>query len=349
LRYYGIPIKSDREVTAADIENYHLLLVGTPGSNLLLKQIQDRLPVQFEGDGLVVGDRQFRGEDVGVRLIYPNPLNPRKYVEVLSGVTAKGLIGLASIATPGYGWMNPVMEPDIIVTNQRASGFYPTYLAALTFDNDWKLQNRDKVVVGQLEVPLSRTGIESTWGDFRADAIRDAAKADIAILDVDDQVYPQELPAGAVTQEELRITNNRAPIYVFRATGAELLGALEKMIERYLTSTRRLEEFKPGGYPPNKNELTRRPPSVSGFSYAFNRYRPEGERVVATGLDPLKEYRVAVTEQVLKGATNTEFGPGYLGWLPKIERLPMTETDAQMDYLRGHSPITAVKPRISEY
>ncbi len=348
LRYYGILIKSDREVTAADIENYHLLLIGTPGSNLLLMQIQDRLPVRFQADELILGDRKFRGEDVGVRLIYPNPLNPRKYVEVLSGITAKGLTGLASIASPGYGWMDPVVEPDIIVTNQRANGFYPTYLAALTFGNDWKLENRDKVV-GQLEVPLSRTGIESTWGDFRADAIRDAARADIAILDVDDQPYPLELPAGAVTQEELSLMNNRAPVYVFRATGAELLGALEKMIERYLVSTRQLEEDQPGEYPPNDLVLTRRPPAVSGFSYAFYRFRSEGERVVATGLDPIKEYRVAITEHVLTQSTDSETGPGYLGWLPEIERLPMTETDAQKEYLRGHSPITAVKPRIAEY
>jgi hypothetical protein len=121
------------------------------------------------------------------------------------------------------------------------------------------------------------------------------------------------------------------------------------MIERYLTSTAHLEEFQPGGYPRNKLELTRRPPAVSGFSYAFYRYRPEGERVVATGLDPIKEYRVAVTEHVLNESTDSETGPGYLGWLPKIERLPMTETDAQEEYLRGHSPITAVKPRIAEY
>jgi hypothetical protein len=213
-------------------------------------------------------------------------------------------------------------------------------LAALTFDNDWRLEDRGPVV-GRLEVPLSRVGIECAWGDFRADAIREATGADIALLEVDDHRYPQELAAGPVTRADLSMANNYAPIYTFQATGAELRAGLEHMMNRYLHSISN----------PRWRAATRRPLAVSGFSYAFYPYRPEGERVEASGLAPQKLYRVAITEHVLGQSTYGEMsGPGYLGWLPKIQRTALNEIDAQEQYLRKHSPVKFVpEKRITEY
>ena len=44
VRFYEVPIKTDREITAADIDKYHLILVGTPQSNLLLGRISISSP-----------------------------------------------------------------------------------------------------------------------------------------------------------------------------------------------------------------------------------------------------------------------------------------------------------------
>jgi poly(3-hydroxybutyrate) depolymerase len=241
VRFYEVPLKSDREVTPTDIESFHLLIVGTPKSNLLLRRIQSQLPVRIEGGAVVAGDRRFPGEDVGFRLIYPNPLYPRKYVVVCTAVTYKGLEGLASIPSPNYGWTARVTEPDVVVTDHRTNGLYPRYLAALTFDNGWQLEDRGPVL-GRLEISLSCVGIECAWGDFRADAAREATGADIALIEVDDHLYPQELAAGPVTHADLSMANNYDPIYTFQATGAELRAGLEHMIERYLRNISSLEE-----------------------------------------------------------------------------------------------------------
>jgi poly(3-hydroxybutyrate) depolymerase len=350
VRFYGVPIKSDREVTAEDIEKFHLLLVGTPGSNLLLSRIANQLPVRLKSDALLVGDRRFAGEDVGFRLIYPNPLNPHKYVVVCGAVTGKGLEGLASLPSPNYGWSARVTEPDLIVTNQRANALYPHYLAVLTFDNNWWLEDPG-AVVGRLEKPLSRLGLECAWGNFRADAAREATGADVALVEVDDHLYPQELAAGPVKQADLRRANNFAPLYTFQATGHELRAALEHAIERYLRSMSALDEKflagdRSGGWWP----ATRRPLAVSGFSYAFCRSRPPGERVEVSGLEAQKLYRVAATERVLSQSVDGNGGLGYLGWLPKIQWTGMNEITAQEQYLRQHSPLTPVaEGRITEY
>ena len=91
MRFYGIQVRSDREVTDRDIEAYHLILVGAPTSNSLVGRINPRLPIRIENGAVVFGHQRFAGDDVGLRVIYPNPLNPQKYVVVCAGVTYKGL------------------------------------------------------------------------------------------------------------------------------------------------------------------------------------------------------------------------------------------------------------------
>lgn len=81
------PIKADSEVTDADIKNSNLVLWGDPQSNAVLAKIADKLPVKWTDKGVVVGDKTYdAGTHVPV-LIFPNPLNPQKYVVINSGFT----------------------------------------------------------------------------------------------------------------------------------------------------------------------------------------------------------------------------------------------------------------------
>ena len=139
-------------------------------------------------------------------------------------------------------------------------------------------------------------------------------------------------------------------IYTFQATGAELRAGMEHAVERYLRSLSNLEERLRGELNARWWMATRRPLAVSGFSYAINRSRPEGERVEVSGLDPQKLYRVAATERVLSQSVDGNGGLGYLGWLPKIQPTAMNEIDAQVKYFRIHSPASPIPgERITEY
>jgi hypothetical protein len=80
-------VKDDAKVTDADISNHNLVLFGDPASNKILGRIADRLPILWTPKAIVVGGKSYPAEDHAVAMIYPNPLNPRRYVVVNSGHT----------------------------------------------------------------------------------------------------------------------------------------------------------------------------------------------------------------------------------------------------------------------
>ena len=82
-----IRVKNDSAVTAGDIANYNLVLFGDPGSNSLIAKVIGRLPVQWTRSEIVVGSQKFPTADHALVLIYPNPLNPQKYVVLNTGQT----------------------------------------------------------------------------------------------------------------------------------------------------------------------------------------------------------------------------------------------------------------------
>lgn len=79
--------KKDTEITDADIASHHLILWGDPASNAVLKKIADRLPISWKADSIVAGDRTYDAKSHAVVLVYPNPLNPDRYVVLNSGFT----------------------------------------------------------------------------------------------------------------------------------------------------------------------------------------------------------------------------------------------------------------------
>lgn len=80
-------VKDDKDVTEADIANFNLILWGDPTSNALLAKVLDKLPLAWTADGArIVGQTFDAGHHVPV-MIYPNPLNPNRYVVLNSGFT----------------------------------------------------------------------------------------------------------------------------------------------------------------------------------------------------------------------------------------------------------------------
>ena len=68
-------VRDDRDITDADIASSNLVLWGDPGSNRILARIADKLPADWSD------------ASHAPILIYPNPLNPKKYVVLNSGFT----------------------------------------------------------------------------------------------------------------------------------------------------------------------------------------------------------------------------------------------------------------------
>jgi acetyl esterase/lipase len=82
----------DTEIDEADIAGSNLILWGDDQSNAVWKRIADQLPIRYEGDSLVVDpagayERRFEAEHHAPIMIYPNPLNPKRYVVTNSSFT----------------------------------------------------------------------------------------------------------------------------------------------------------------------------------------------------------------------------------------------------------------------
>jgi len=82
-----LPEKSADEVDSDDIADANLILWGDPATNPLIAEIASKLPVQW-GDGSFTlrGETYTTADHVPV-LIFPNPLNPDRYVVINSGLT----------------------------------------------------------------------------------------------------------------------------------------------------------------------------------------------------------------------------------------------------------------------
>lgn len=80
-------IMDDKEITAEDIASANLILWGDPSSNAVLAKVADKLPVLWNEKELIIGTRRFAADRHAPILIYPNPLNPERYVVLNSGFT----------------------------------------------------------------------------------------------------------------------------------------------------------------------------------------------------------------------------------------------------------------------
>lgn len=80
-------VKDDSAVTDADIAAHNLVLWGDPASNQLLAKIADKLPIDWSEKSVKAGKETFPATSHAPVMIYPNPLNPKKYVVLNSGFT----------------------------------------------------------------------------------------------------------------------------------------------------------------------------------------------------------------------------------------------------------------------
>jgi hypothetical protein len=81
------PVKLDKDVKDEDIAANNLVLWGDPQSNALLARVVAKLPIQWTADKLVVNGKTYTAADHAPILVYPNPLNPQKYVVINSCFT----------------------------------------------------------------------------------------------------------------------------------------------------------------------------------------------------------------------------------------------------------------------
>lgn len=80
-------VKSDEDVSDTEMAANNLVLWGDPKSNKLLARIAPQLPIRWDAQGVHTPQADYPAEKCVPVLIYPNPLNPKRYIVVNSGFT----------------------------------------------------------------------------------------------------------------------------------------------------------------------------------------------------------------------------------------------------------------------
>jgi hypothetical protein len=130
------PVKDDTAVTDDDIAGSNLVLWGDPSSNRVLAKVVDKLPIRWDAKQVRAGKQTYPADSHVPVLIYPNPLNPQRYVVLNSGFTYRE-----------YDYLNNARQvpklPDwaVLDVRQAATTQWPgKVVEADFFDERWRLK-----------------------------------------------------------------------------------------------------------------------------------------------------------------------------------------------------------------
>ena len=132
-QFRGDPItRSEDEVSADDIASSHLILWGDADSNKVLRRMAKQLPVSWSRDTFRMAGKSFGRDKFLPVLIYPNPLNPKRYIVLNTGFTfceyGRSSNALQVPKLPDYAVLE-IANPN----NVALAGF---------FDEEWKVTDR---------------------------------------------------------------------------------------------------------------------------------------------------------------------------------------------------------------
>jgi len=80
---------NDVDLTEEQIKSDHLVLFGDPSSNAVIKKIVDQLPIKWNDSTLTFNGKTYSTKDHAIVMVYPNPLNSKRYVVINSGMTMR--------------------------------------------------------------------------------------------------------------------------------------------------------------------------------------------------------------------------------------------------------------------
>jgi len=127
-------IKDDKDVTPADFARYNVALFGDPGSNRWIARLAGKLPVRWTKESVAAGSKTFPSDQHLAALIYPNPLQPSKYVVLNSGLTIAEREYQSDYSMPLWG--------DYAILKAVSGEELPEIAHAGLFDETWRIPEK---------------------------------------------------------------------------------------------------------------------------------------------------------------------------------------------------------------
>lgn len=192
------PCFEDINLPADFVDTHNIIFVGRLEQSKFFAELTEKLPIVIEEGKLTADDEIYEG-DLGVILIYPNPLNTQKYIAIFSGTTDKAL-GLLRSA---WGQIRFNQGADIGIF-KAAQKNQIEWLRCEKFNTVWDWHKSWDMPLAN----LSRTHPKWQWHQWVAKVLREQLKADAMISE--DPFVSAELPnTGKFTLRDIsRIFKN---------------------------------------------------------------------------------------------------------------------------------------------
>jgi hypothetical protein len=121
----GAPCFADMDMPKEMISDYNLILFGSVESNRWLALISENLPVQIRhGQVCTTKGKVFDGNDLGFIVIYPNPMNPDKYIVIYSATSEKAMANMFN----AYSQMKSSIPADVGIYEVTKQGGIKWYI-----------------------------------------------------------------------------------------------------------------------------------------------------------------------------------------------------------------------------
>jgi len=187
ISYYGgvswrdmltgrIPIKTDRETSAADLEHCNLILLGNPDQNSIVKRLFPRLPLQVKGGELLAGDRKpVSLAGAGLGMLYYNPEVPERLVYLLSTWSADAMEpfhGHGKALLAGLPDHERGDQPDLVVRTVEGLD-----RRRMQLDRDWNW----RAIPGESRSVSGDRALTRQLTDIHMDLLLDVTAADFAL------------------------------------------------------------------------------------------------------------------------------------------------------------------------
>lgn len=190
----GGPYLSDMDMPRRMISEHNLILIGQVRSDSWLARIPAELPVHIKQRRiLTTNGKSFDGDDLGYIVIYPNPLNPEKYVVVCSATSGKGIANMLN----AYSQMKSIRPVDVGIFEVTDTGSIKWHVIE-RFNTVWDWhEGWDRVLSA-----TKRKHAEWQWHRWAAKAVRTQLKVDVAICE-NPFLFEESLSIGQLTYRDL--------------------------------------------------------------------------------------------------------------------------------------------------
>lgn len=153
------------------IQNHNIVIVGRTGKSQIFNQISDRLPIHAESNKIAFDGQSISG-DIGVMMIYPNPLNPKKYIALILASSNLALKKISNV------WKSDIANAkvDVAVFKVGSENKYD-FIRMEKFNTVWGWHDHWSVPLAQ----VSKGYPKWRWRQWIAHVMRHQLESDVTI------------------------------------------------------------------------------------------------------------------------------------------------------------------------